>query len=130
MNPGTAIYRLLRDDATVGAIIGDKIYPGIIPESIAYPAVRYSELSQVFDETKDGPIATGEHSFEVHIYSLEYSQAQRIATAIKSALDWYTGTVNSIVIERIRFTDQSDDPFQDEKELFQITQEYSIRVAA
>lgn len=129
-NPGTAIYNLLKDDAGVGAIIGDKIYPGIIPDNVAYPAVRYTELTQRFDETKDGPIATGEHSFEVHIYSYEYAQAHRLATAIKTALDWYNGTVNNVAIERIRLVDQSDDPFQDEKELFQITQEYNIRVGS
>lgn len=128
MNPGTAIRNLLVNDADVGAIIGDRIHPGIAPENVPYPLAIYSELTQSFDESKDGPIPTGNHSFEVHIYSYEYPQCQRIATAIKAALDWYTGTVNTVAINRIRFVDQSDDPFQSEKELFHITQEYQIRV--
>lgn len=128
MNPGTAIYNLLKDDASVGALIGDRIYPGIIPDGVTYPAVTYSELSQVFDETKDGPLPTGQHGFDVDIYAYEYAGAQSIASAIKSALDWYTGTVNTVVIERIRLIDQTDLPYEDEKELFHIAQEYSIRV--
>lgn len=129
-NPGTAIYNLLKDDSAVGAIIGDKIYPGIIPENTAYPAVRYTELVQTYDQSKDGPIETGNHIFEVHIFSYEYAQVHRIATAIKSALNWYSGTVNGVVIERIWRDEQSDEAYQDEKGIFQITQEYNIRVGS
>lgn len=130
MNPGTTIYNLLKDSVAVGAYVGDKIYASIIPEGVAYPAVAYSELSQRFEETKDGPLNTGEHEFQVDVYSYEYRQCQNIASAIKTELDWYTGTVNTIEIGRIRFLDQSDDPFTDEKEVFKITQNYSIRVGA
>lgn len=130
MNPGTAIYNLLKDSATVGAIIGNKIYPVIIPERVAYPAVTYSEFSQQFDETKDGPIPNGDHSFEIDIYCEENGQGKRLADAIKGVLSWYSGTVNGVSIERIRFLDQSDDLYGDDKEIFHITQEYSIRVGA
>lgn len=129
MNPGSAIYNLLKDSAGVGALIGNKIYPGIILPDIDFPAVSYSELEQQYDESKDGPIPTGNHNFDVDIYAKDYPNAQAIASAIKDTLDWYTGTVNTIQIERIRLLDQQDMPYIEEKELFQITQTFAIRVA-
>jgi hypothetical protein len=129
MNPGTAIYNLLKDSATVGQLIGNKIYPGIIPDNIAYPAVTFSELSRRTIDTKDGRIPTGDHSFDVDVFSCEYRQAQNIADACAAVLDNYAGTVGTVEIKRIRLEDQQDLPYEDEKDIFHITQEYRIRVA-
>lgn len=128
-NPGSVIYNLLKDSAPVGALIGNKIYPGIIPADVTYPAAAYSELQQQYDESKDGPIPTGNHSFDVDIYAKNYTSAQSVANAIKAALDWYSGTVNSIEVERVRMLDQQDMPYVEEKELFHIIQTFAIRVA-
>lgn len=130
MTPATIIYTLLKDSSTVGALIDNRIYPSVIPADTPYPSVTYSELTQQFDDTKDGPIPTGVHDFDVDIYAKNYASIQAISTAIKSVLSWYTGTVNTVNVERIMFIDQSDLPYEEEKELFHAVQQYSIRIAA
>lgn len=129
MNPGTAIYQLLRDDAAVGQVIGNKIYPTIAPDKVAYPFATYGEFSRRTIPTKDGNIPTGDHDFDVDIYSYEFAQAQRISKAIEDVLDDYSGTINTVEIKKIRLVDQKTDSFEDKKNIFHITQEYRIRVA-
>lgn len=129
MNPATVIYNILKDSAGVGAVIGDKIFPSLIPADVNYPAVVYHEMIEEKDQTKDGPFSTGNHQFDIDIYSKNYSNAKVIAAEIDNELDWYSGTKNGVTVERIWKTDQQDMPYNSEKELFHITQTYGIRVA-
>lgn len=128
MNPGTAIYNLLKDDVAVGQLIGNKIYPTIAPDKVAYPFVTYGELSRRTIDTKDGKIPTDDHNFDIDIFSYEYAKSQSISEAVKAVLDQYSGVVNTVSIKRIRLIDQVDRTFEDKKNIFHITQEYRIRV--
>jgi hypothetical protein len=129
MSPATVIYNLLKDSVPVGALIGDRIYATTIPANIDFPAVVYHETIEEKEQSKDGPIQTGNHFCDVDIYSKNYSNAKSIAAAIDTELDWYTGTKNSVTVERIWKTEQQDMPYEVEKELFHITQTFGIRVA-
>jgi len=128
MNAGTAINTLLKADVGVDSLVGDRIYPAIIPAKVVYPAVVYSELSQVYEYSKDGREDSGNHSFDVDTYAKTYKSAHEIATAVFEALDWYTGTINTVAINRIWKAEQSDVIYEDEKELFHISQTFNIKL--
>lgn len=126
--PGKAIFELLSNDTTVTGLVGTKIYPNIIAQQTTYPAVAYSQVSEEFDSSKDGPIPTGRFTYQFDIYADTYPTAQSIANAIKSTLDWYTGTAAGQTISRIKKGDESDDIWEEDKEYFHVVQNYSITI--
>jgi len=127
-----AVYKLLRDDTEVVALVAMNIFPGTIPQKNGYPAIVYSQLNEDMQETKDVPIPNG-HRFTLEIYAdLDdaaggYPKAQSIAKAAKNLLQWYTGVVDGSSY-RIRFQDQTDAPLEESPEAFKIVQDYSLRV--
>lgn len=126
--PGKAIYSLLSNDVTVTGLVSTRIYPNQLPNQATYPAIIYSQVSEEFDSSKDGPIPTGIFTYQFDIYASTYPAAQNIANAIKSTLDWYTGTVAGKNVSRIKKGDESDDVWEDDKELIHVVQNYSIRL--
>lgn len=127
MNPGTVIFTLLKNSASVGALIGDKIYPVIAPPAVAVPYAVYTEISQTPILTQDGPFDS-EFNYDVMIYANQDSKAKQIAEAVKAALSWQTGTINTVGVERIRFESQSELDYDEDRKNFIITQQYNIRV--
>ena len=126
--PGKAIFSLLTNDSTVTGLVGTRIYPNTLPNQSTYPAVIYSQVTEEFDPSKDGPVPTGVFQYQLDIYADTYPTAQNISNAVKSVLDWYTGSVGGQTISRIRKGDESDDIWEDEKELFHVVQNYSISI--
>lgn len=123
---GTAIWQILRDDAAFMTSIASKVYPVQLPPSVSYPAVVYGQVSENSISTKDGPVRDG-WRWQIDTYASTYASAQEIAQALRSRLDWYTATLPEAGTIRISFIDQSDNIYEDEKELFHITQDYLLR---
>lgn len=129
MNPGGSIYLILNADSAVTALVGDRIKPVIAPETTSYPYVVYSQLNELREASKDGPGTNDLYSFDVEIFAQTDSEAYAIAEAAQNALDWFSGSIGTHNVNRIHKTDQNDNRFEEQKEVFQITQTYTIRIS-
>lgn len=125
---GKAIYSILSNDAGVTALVGTKIYPDIIPLGTAYPATVYSVVSTTPTNVKDGASTLDATVVQVDIYSDDYSEAQSIASAIRTALDTYSGTVATVKVDSCRFAGESTGRFGEETLIFWISQDYNFRI--
>jgi hypothetical protein len=98
---GKVIKSLLEDDATLTAIVPTaRIYPYVMNEGTALPAIIYTIDSIGPEYTKDG-WANDEVMFSVVSFSNNYTELQSIISAVRGALEWEHGTVEGIGIGRI-----------------------------
>ena len=105
-----AIYNIFKDDASVGAIAGDRIYPALLPQSSTLPAVTYQQLAGPRDHTHDGSSGLVESLWQVNCVAETYKLADELATAVRNALDDYSGTKSSVRIQAAYVTDEGDIP--------------------
>jgi len=127
MTEGKAIYSILTSDSDVNAIVGTRVYPQIAAQGAAFPFVVYVLQDTSPSDTKSGVSTLDEIRYDIVVASETYAEASDLTNKIRTALDRYTGTVESVVIDSIQFIDldADNDPGT---ETYLTSAEYIIRV--
>lgn len=105
-----AIYWILTNDATVVSLVSTRIYPNEIPQGKSMPAVSVQQISGVRDHSLDGPSGLVEARFQVNCWEDDYVGARTLAHAARLALNNYSGTVGTCVIQCIQMVNEIDTP--------------------
>lgn len=94
---GKNIYDLLKNNPSINALVGDKIFPLVIPEGTILPCVVYSREFENTN-TKDF-LASSESFFTITILSEKYEEGINIQSAIYDVLKEYRSeTVRGIIL--------------------------------
>ena len=104
MNCGVAIYGVLKDDTTLIGLLSSNtaIFPDVAPQGTLNPCIVYSESVAEFSDTKDGVSTLDVNVIQIDIYSTTIVQRAAISARVRTLLDRYSGTKNSIVIDSIK----------------------------
>jgi len=92
VNIEEALYSKLVSDAGVST----RIYPNVVPQDIALPAVAYQRISTVRDMAHDGPLGIAHVRFQLTISAASYTSARAVANAIRTALDGFSGLMGGV----------------------------------
>lgn len=125
---GKVIYDILSSDGTVSGEVSTRIYPDTVPQNASFPYITYSVINTLPTDDKDGGSQLDVVGVQVDIYSRDYSEAQTIATGCRAALDRYSGTNNSVKVDKIKFSNESSRNYQQDLGVFWVSQDYDIRV--
>ncbi len=106
----TALFAILHSDATIEGIVSDRIFPNIVQQGEAMPAITYQQISGPRDQTMDGPSGLVQTRFQINCLAEKYIDARTLAEAVRKELDGYHGTVNTVVIQIIMLADEADLP--------------------
>ena len=106
---GKAIYSILKDDSTVGAVIGDRIYPNVAMQTSAFPFVVYQVTGDSPTDTKDGVSDLDENAILILCYSQTYSEASTLADKVRTALDRVDGTYEGVELQGIQYLSYNED---------------------
>lgn len=128
MNLGKLTYSLLSNDSTISSLVGDRVFPVQVPQNASYPVIVYQHDSQVPSNIKDGPSPLDVVGLSLVIYAGAYSTAQSIADKCRELLDYYSGTVEGVQVDKISFSGQSDNDFVEEYGFFVVEQSYQARL--
>lgn len=128
MSVGKVIYDLLSSDGTVSGQVSTRIYPDTVPQEATFPYVAYTVISTSPTNFKDGASKLDEVQVQVDIYSRAYGTTQTIATAARSALDRYSGTNNSVVVDKIIFENEGAGQYEPQIGVYWASQDYRVRV--
>lgn len=104
MNCGAAIYGIISGDSTLTALLSatTAIFPDVAPQGTLNPCIVYSESIGEFSDTKDGTSTLDVNVVQIDIYSTTIVQRAAISARVRTLLDRYSGTSNSIVIDSIK----------------------------
>ena len=125
---GKAIYGLLSGQSAITNIVGSRIYPVSVPQFADFPFVVYTTTDTEMTMTKDGSSPLDVITVQIDMYANDFETNTTLAGAIRSTLDFYTGTINGQAIQRITMTNSSDGDYNAELEVFYSTQDYQIRL--
>jgi hypothetical protein len=82
---GTAIYGRLSADAGVAALVGDRVYPTLLPQPSTFPAVTYAMVGSPWQTAQDGSrIRTPR--YRLVCWAKSYDEADAVGAAVAAAL--------------------------------------------
>lgn len=106
----SAIYNLLKDDATISGIVNTRVYPVLASEQAVEPYLVFNIISAPIEHTLEDSIGMIGARVQVSCWSNGYHDAITLKNAVIDALDNYDGTepTSSIVFQCIHFEDEGD----------------------
>ena len=130
MNIAEAIVAHLVADLNVTALVGTRIYPKLLPQSPAYPAVVLHLISGGTDHTHDGPDGIAEVRYQIDCLAPTIAAATAAAEAVRVALDGYQGTMGGaggVLVDSVFLVDSRDD-YDDEMRVFVQGRDYAMMI--
>jgi len=100
---GKVIYGRLSTDVAVTGVCGLNIYPDIAPQNVQYPFIVYTIINSTPVDYKDGQSNLEEISVQLDVYTNNYETTQTLSNAVRNRLDRFTGTLNSVNIQTIKY---------------------------
>jgi len=118
MSVGKSIYSLLSSATDVTNIVGTKISPSRVPQVEDFPAITYHQVSNVPTDEKGAVSGFDKEDFDIICWSRSYDEVNRMAEAVRTALDRVSIDTQGVNIDTIVFV-SSIDSFSDQAEMFQ-----------
>lgn len=101
-----AVYQILKTDAAIIALVGSRIFYGVLDQIVTYPAIAYrppAAGNRTLIRTMQGGCSLV--SQRVHVYSASKGRGNAIAqqaalldAAVSKALDEYSGTIEDLTV--------------------------------
>ena len=131
MNCEAAIYGILSGDATLTALVSTRIYPEAAPQNAANPCIVYSESTPEFNDNKSGVSHLDVNLVQVDIYASTISVRNTIGARVRTLLDRYSGTINSINIQSMQcvysFKTWEFENDKEDKKIYRQTFDFRVR---
>ncbi len=125
-----AIYTILTGDGVVGPLIATRVYPGLAPQEATLPYVVYDRISTPRVRSLDGTSDLAHPRHQITSWATTYAGAKALATAVRNALDDYSGAVGAETIDDAYIDDEGDvanlSPGVDERRMFGVRQDFVI----
>lgn len=115
---GKVIYGILNS-------VEADVYPSIAPQGTAFPYITYQVISQTPNHTKGADSDLDVYRVQINVFSNSYAEAITLKESVRTNLDYYTGTIESIQVDRVRF-DNEQEFYSEELRVYHIATDYLI----
>lgn len=117
-----AIRAVLVADVPVNGIVSERVYPQVMPQGAALPAIVLTVVSDVPENTFDGTAADrlSARRLQVDCYAKSYLAAQNLAAAVDQALS--SLQAHDLSAERDNARDLYDDP----TEIYRVSMDFTV----
>lgn len=97
------LFEILTEDAEIGALIGTRCYPLVLPQNPTLPALVYQELRTDARAAADGDTGKRESKFQLGYWAGSFSAIKVGKGVLVQRLSGYAGgTVNRIEVGAMR----------------------------
>jgi hypothetical protein len=121
-----ALYSLITSDDGCAEQIGTRVYPLMIPQNAALPAVCYQTITTQRKYHLRGPSHSPSPRMQITIKAATADNAVTVANLIRVLMEGYSGTVSSVEIAGI-FLENEYDGFNLDTRSYTVRQDYRIQ---
>jgi hypothetical protein len=125
---GKLIYSRLSTDGLITDYVGTKIYPDITPQNVQYPFVVYTIVNSLPVDFKDGQSNLEEITLQIDVYTQSYDDTQDLANLIRNRLDRFTGTVEGIDVQTIKYMSSDSQVFNAELSVYWMSIDFMAKM--
>jgi len=107
---GKSLYAYLITVNALTALVGRRIYPQVLPQNIALPAITYEQINRFPVHVMGNDTGNPEHViYWLHCFGETYNDANDVADQVITALEDYAGTMGTNTVQRCFFEEQADE---------------------
>lgn len=134
-----AIFKILRSDAAVAALCGTRIHPGVLPQSVIFPAIAFRTVFFEDQTRLEYPGSSGFGTWRIRTFAVMrgedgYDVAKRLDKQIRLAMQGFRGTVvddtvspqEFLVIQCVFTNTTFDLPYDDKTQTHQIASDFDV----
>jgi hypothetical protein len=125
---GKLIYSRLSTDGSITDYVGTKIYPDITPQNVQYPFVVYTIVNSLPVDFKDGQSNLEEITLQIDVYTQSYDDTQDLANLIRNRLDRFTGIVEGIDVQTIKYMSSDSQLFNAELSVYWMSIDFMAKM--
>ena len=125
---GKLIYSRLSTDGSITAYVGTKIYPDITPQNVQYPFVVYTIVNSLPVDFKDGQSNLEEITLQIDVYTQSYDDTQDLVNLIRNRLDRFTGIVEGIDVQTIKYMSSDSQVFNAELSVYWMSIDFMAKM--
>lgn len=127
MSIAQSLYTWLTANSAIEAIVGDRIYPQVIPQhETARPAITYSQEGGVYMEHLAGRSDTRMSEFSIECWSPTYLAAKNLAETVQTELVGVRGSFGGDTAESVRLVNDFDGPPDNDTGLYRVSLRFEI----
>lgn len=121
----TALTYALGHHAGLIALVGSRIYPMMVPQGAALPAVTYQRISgeRIHAMVDDPGLASPR--IQVDAWGSTYSSAKAVAAQVIDCLQRWSGVVETVTVQDTYFQGDQD-LYDQETERWQVSMDFII----
>ena len=126
LEEGIAAYLIA--DATIGAVVDNRIYPMMMPQKVTLPCLTYQRISTPRIVTHDSSGATGDLTsprFQFDAWGVTQKETKAISDALRTVLHGKTGAMGGVTI-RAALAENEAPEFDPDSELYRSRSDYII----
>lgn len=101
------LITILSDDSNLTALVGSRISVGSAPQSATMPFVVVTLMATDELQVLNGTIGTRILNYDIDVVSQRSVVAENVSSAVRAALENYTGTVNGDTIHMVNVFSES-----------------------
>ncbi len=117
----------LRADGAVSAIVGQRIFPEVVPQGQDGAAIVYRRVGTTRHQTLDGQRNVIEVIMRIDCWEDSFGACWTLANAVRSALNQLTGAIGGFTIQRSHLEAESNlSVFEGDKREYRVSQDYVI----
>lgn len=131
MNVTGPIKAIIAANATANALLAGRVYPGVIDNGRGFPAMAVTRASTEANATKTGASGVDFVRVQLDIFARTYGEAEDVSEAVRTALDFYSGSVvsgaDTVNVDHIDYIGTIDN-FENSPELHRVIAEYILHI--
>jgi hypothetical protein len=121
-----AVEERLLADASLAALVSDRVYPDKYPQGVSFPFVVYHQVSETAGYSHDGDSNLDTDRFQFDCYGSTKASAQAVKNALRALLSGKRFTASNIRVTSCRL-DNSLGGYDDVLKAWRYIQDYMIQ---
>lgn len=122
----TNVYNWLKAEAAIIAIVGQRIYPDILPPDPTYEAITYRATDHDIDNVFGGSTGLVRSDYYIDAWASRHDEADALSKVVRDNLKNITGAFGGITVQEIFITMGPLTVFEESVEAYRTTQMFSI----
>lgn len=90
---------LLTSDVAVSPLVGNRVYPVILPQAVTYPAITYQTITAASTYSMDGSSELANPRMQLDLYASSFDGVTVLKAAVMKCLSGFVGTVGTPPVE-------------------------------
>ena len=125
MSIASDLRTFLLADATLGGLIGTRLYPLKLPQDPTVPAMTFQWISGQRAHAADGAVGLASPRVQFDCWAETYLEVESVFEALRKRLDGFRGTAGASRVQGAFFETERDD-YEDEARLYRRSADFFI----